>query len=213
MEEALEIAVLGLDPAKGTSGAAILIPDYGFDGDEPFKGGYALSDAMEVKTQDDRRGCIETLLETADTYELIPVVVAETWAPPITRKVRNAKGGWDIAMDQKWNYKTILGMGEGWGLWQAEIHAAELPILERVLVNDWRDLMFGQRRPKTSVELKTTAKRYFEAMFGYKASDNISEAALIGLCGATRMPTVAKAVQKELKALEKPKPARRRKAG
>jgi hypothetical protein len=205
----IEVVLLAIDPALHTSGAAILIPDYGpMDDPHPFKGDYILYEFGKVVSQSERERYVESLLQTASEYELPAVVVAEIWDGP-------------RGHDQKWTYETVLGIGEGWGRWSAEIEAANeylreegLPevALERVLPNDWRDALFGRNRPKDTETLKATACRFFEGVFGYKASADISEAGCIGLYGLTA-PAVAERATEQLRltsAVKKPKKRRRK---
>lgn len=206
MNNCVEAVFLGIDVAKKCSGAVILTPDYGPDGDQPFSGRYALGDTGEVKNQDERIEWVEKLLQEADTFGLVPVVVAETWDPPLTRKVRTPDGSFWIAMDQKWTFDTILGMGEGWGMWMAEILAADVPVIHRVTPNVWRDALFGTRREKSTEACKVLAKRAFEGLFGFSASADIAEGAMLAIYGATHSEDVAKAVEAELRREELNKP-------
>ena len=155
---ATEAVFLALDPALHTSGAAIVLPDYGpmDKAPQPFRGEYILHEFGKVVSQGERTRYIETLLDLSDELDLPPVIVAETWDPPRNRHVGPNR---EYKPDQKWSFKTVLGMGEGWGRWSAEIEAANEArredklqdiILERVLPNDWRDTVFGKRRPKDS---------------------------------------------------------------
>jgi len=205
----VEAAFLGIDVAKGTSGVSLLMPDYGFDGDSPFEGKYVLLEAGEVRTQDERVEWIERLLDSAEDYNLVPVVIAETWDPPITRKIRAPDGSWLIGMDQRWNFDTILGMGEGWGLWMAEIYAAEIPVVHRVTPNTWRDELFGKRREKSTEASKEMAKRAFEGLFGYRVSADMAEGAMLALYGAVKSPQVADEVKAELRRRELNKPKKK----
>lgn len=201
-----EAVLLALDPALHTSGAALLVPDYGpMDGPpRPFSGEYILHEFGRVETQNERERYINTLLELAEELKLPPVIVAETWDPPRNRHTRNpANGEVEYVPDQKWSFKTVLGIGEGWGRWSAEIETANEYrreeglgpdiVLERVLPNEWRDVVFGTRRPRDSASLKAVAQRYFEGVFGYQAIADVAEAACIGLYGL-RSKTVFDAV-------------------
>lgn len=192
MIEPIEAVFLGLDPALHTSGAAILIPDYGETEDRPFNGEYVLHEFGKVVSQSERERYIQSLIEMAEELELPAVVNAEIWDGPRSKKTRLPNGSFGIVMDQKWTYTTILGIGEGWGRWSAEIESAneylqsqKLPsiILNRTLPNDWRDMLFGTRRAKDTETLKATAQRYFHGVFGYPASNDIAEAGCIALAG------------------------------
>jgi hypothetical protein len=214
----IEAVVLAIDPAKHTSGAAILIPDYGnpmFEEEHDFEGNYVLAEFGKVVSQEERQRFVESFLEEAMEMELPPVVVAEEWDPPRTRMV-----GGNIVMDPKWTYTTVLGIGEGWGLWSAELLTASeflqseenlppLPVV-RVKPNDWRGAVLPSPLPKDATALKETAKRVFEGVFGIKASDDISEAGCIALW-ATKDPGVAEAAEAWVAAKPAPKPKPKRK--
>lgn len=216
----IEAVMLGLDPAKHTSGAVLLEPD---TEDGPFAGQYVLAEYGKVITQAERERFVQSLLDAALELELAPVVVAEIWDPPRDRRVRLPDGSFVFVKDPKWTYETILGIGAGWGMWEAEIlHANDflaeeglppLPVV-RVLPNDWRDAVFSTRRPKDTEALKVTAERYFKGIFGFDVASDIAEAGCIGLWGTTS-DAVALAVKDWLDAkagTEKPKKKRRRKA-
>lgn len=209
---------LGLDPALHTSGAGLLVPDYGGMNDpkHAFDGTYVLSEFGKVTSQRERKRYIESLLDASDEHKLPAVVIAEEWDGPHDRRVRLSDGSWTFVRDPRWTYTTILRMGEGWGLWSAEIQAAneylqdegrpEI-VLQRVLTNAWRDTLFGVRRAKDSDAEKATARRYFESVFGYQASSDISEAGCIALFGTT-----APAVAEALASREAPAKRRRKKS-
>jgi len=214
----MEAVVLAIDPAKHTSGAAILTPDYGnpmFEDPHDFEGNYVLSEFGKVTSQEERQRFVESFLEEAMELELPPIVVAEVWDPPRTRMV-----GGNLIMDPKWTYTTVLGIGEGWGLWNAELLSASeflqeeenlppLPVF-RVTPNEWRAAVLPAPLPKDSAALKETAKRFFEGVFGIKASDDISEAGCIALW-ATKDPGVAEAAEAWTEAQPKPKSKSQRK--
>lgn len=198
MNEPIEAAFLCLDPAKHTSGAALLLPDYGNgmlgEEEHPFNGTYYLAEFGKVESQEERSRFVQALLDEAQDYDLVPVVVAEEWDPPRDRKVRMPNGQWVMLKDPKWTYKTILGIGEGWGLWNAELLAAAghleeegFPplIIQRVTPNDWRDGVFGSSRAKATEANKAAAQRTFEHVFGFAVGDNIADAGCIGLWGTT----------------------------
>lgn len=213
-----EAVILALDPAKHTSGAALLIPDYGNQmlGEEehPFEGNYVLAEFGKVTSQGERQRFVESFLEEAMQLDLPPVVIAEEWDPPRPRKVRLPGGAFGVLMDQKWTYKTVLGVGEGWGLWNAELLSASdflqeeeklppIPVI-RVKPNAWREAVLPAPVPKDSVALKATAMRVFEGVFGFKVSDDIAEAGCIALWG-TQAPEVAAAIAAWESAKPRPK--------
>ena len=205
----LEAVFLGIDPAKHTSGAGILIPDYGGMDEadaHPFQGGYALAEFGKVESQSERERFVESLIETALELELPPIVVAEEWDPPRIRKTKLPGGGFGLILDQRWTPSTILGMGEGWGRWAAELESADEYLREehkhpglliwRVTPNVWRDAILPAPRPKETEPLKAMAQNFFEGVFGYKASSDISEAACIALYGA-HCPDIATAAMEK----------------
>lgn len=194
----VEAVFLGLDPAKHTSGAALLIPDYGNptlgEKEHAFEGHYALEEFGKVESQEERERFVQAGLDCSIELGLPLIIVAEEWDPPRLRKTRLGPERFALIMDPKWTYKTVLGIGEGWGLWSAEIHSAnvslvddKLPpiIVERVTPNTWRDGLWGPQRAKHTEGAKSQAKNFFEAVFGYAASDDISEAGCIALWGTT----------------------------
>lgn len=192
----IEAIFLGIDAAKHTSGAALLLPDYGGMDEEdehPFEGNYYLAEFGKVESQSERNRFVDSLVEHALDLELPAVVVAEAWDPPRHKKRRLAEGGWGVVLDQKWTPKTVFGMGEGWGRWMAEIETANEYLQEEggegiILMtrkpNEWRPGIFPAPLPKRSEDLKAMAMNFFEAAFGYKASSDISEAACLALYGA-----------------------------
>ena len=202
-----EAVVLGIDPALHTSGAAILLPDYGNsmlgEAPHPFVGNYTLFEFGKVCSQSERERYITTLLDLSEEFDLPPVVIAEEWDGPRDRKIRLPGGETGWARDPKWTYTTIMGIGEGWGRWSAEIEMAnEIRreeksgpdiIMERALPNDWRDEVFGHNRPKDTESLKATAVRFFHGVFGYAVIEDVAEAGCIAICGLRR-PSVAAAV-------------------
>lgn len=224
MTNAVEAVLLCLDPAKHTSGAAILIPDYGngMAGEDPhpFQGEYVLHEFGKVTTQSERERFVESMLGEAMDLSLPPVVVAEEWDPPRLRTLRLPGGATGLLLDPKWTYDTVLGIGEGWGLWNAELLSASaflqeehglpaLPII-RAKPNEWRDGVFPSPRPKNTTALKETARRVFEGVFGFAASDDIAEAGCIGLW-ATQEPRVAEAAAAWVAGKPQPKTKSQRK--
>jgi hypothetical protein len=212
MTEPIEAVFLGIDPAKHTSGAAILIPDYGETDQEPFQGNYVLHEFGKVLSQAERERYLLSLIDMAEELSLPAVVVAEIWDGPRSKKTMLENGSFGRILDQKWTYTTILGIGEGWGRWAAEIESAnehlkneKLPeiLLKRISPNDWRDQFFGKRRPRDSVAEKATACRYFHGVFGYSASDDIAEAGCIALVG-TRDADIAAEIE-VLRQAQRPK--------
>lgn len=219
----IEAVILGLDPAKHTSGAALLIPDYGNtmvgEDEHLFDGSYALSEFGKVTSQSERERFVESGLEESEDLGLPLIVVAEEWDPPRTRKVRlPGKNQFAFVMDPKWTYKTVLGIGEGWGLWSAELLAAGASLVEenlppvpveRVTPNEWRDDLWGPRRAKASEAVNEQAKRYFEGVFGYKVCADIAAAGCIALWGTTSLRVEA-AVRDWEKSRDQQKSARKR---
>lgn len=227
MTDPIEAIILAIDPAKHTSGAAILIPDYGNglvgEDPHPFNGTYALAEFGKVETQGERGRFLESFIELLLELKIPPVVVAEEWDPPHDRKVRLPGGETGFLKDPKWTYPTILGIGEGWGRWAAEIESASeylaedhhrppLPVV-RVTPNEWRDAVFPAPRPKDRQALKETARRYFKGVFGYDVSDDLAEAGCIGLWATTSLVVrgAAETWKQALEAIEAP--ARAKKGG
>jgi hypothetical protein len=186
----------------------ILIPDYGngLSGEDPrpFNGSYAIHEFGKVESQGERERYVSSLLEMSFELSLPPIVVAEEWDPPVDRRIRMAGGETGFLKDPRWTYQTILGIGEGWGRWTAEIETASaylesesnlpwLPVV-RVTPNDWRDGIFPRPRPRDRQALKETAARVFEGVFGYAVSEDVAEAGCIGLW-AIQAPQVAAAAE------------------
>jgi len=220
---AVEAVLLSLDPAKHTSGATILVPDYGNgllgEAEHPFEGNYVLTEFGKVLTQAERGRFVESALDYALELGLPLIVIAEEWDPPRLKKLRLPGGALGLLMDPKWTYKTVLGMGEGWGLWHAEILAASsfleedenlppIPIV-RTTPNIWHHDVLPPPVPKDSAAIKQTACRVFEGVFGFKASEDISEAGCIGLWG-TESKEVAAAVEAWLAAVPEKEPPKTR---
>lgn len=198
-----EAVVLAIDPALHTSGAVILAPDYGngMAGEDPhpFRGDYFLHEFGKVTSQAERERYVTALLELSEELSndqgkhIPPVIIAEEWDGPRDRRIRLGDGSFGWARDPRWTYQTIMGIGEGWGRWSAEIEVANEVrreekispdiILQRVLPNDWRDKVFGEHRAKDSETLKTVAVRYFKGVFGFDVSDDVAEAGCIGIFG------------------------------
>lgn len=182
----IDAVILGIDPAKHTSGATILVPHR--------EGGYSLAEFGKVLSQAERRRFVQRLVTLAQETGRPAVLVAEEWDGPHDRRVRLPSGEFVFVRDPKWNYTTILGMGEGWGKWSAEIEIADAALeregsphilVLRVTPNVWRDDLFSKRRAKDTEALKVTARRYFTGVFGYEAPDDVSEAGCISLWGTT----------------------------
>lgn len=155
--------ILALDPAKGPSGAALLRPN----GAKVALAAYAV-----LRKQSERDSFVAGAVELGKACRLPLVCVAETWDPPRGR-------------DQRWTYPTILGIGEGWGLWAAELERHGVRGVVRVTPNVWRNGLFGKRRPKDSDSLEEMAKLHVLGTFGFRPSDhNVSDAVCIGLWGS-----------------------------
>lgn len=204
-----EAVVLSIDPALHKSGATILIPDYGnpnFEDPHPFRGDYCMYEFGKVTSQSERERFVTSLLEMSDELSesqkkyIPPVVVAEEWDGPRDRRIHLAGGEMGWARDPKWTYTTIMGIGEGWGRWSAEIETANEYrreeklgpdiLLHRVLPNDWRNNVFGENRAQDTASLKASAIRLFNGVFGFEVGDDIAEAGCIGLY-ALREPLIA----------------------
>lgn len=162
--------LLAIDPAKHLSGSALLkVQPTGNAEVEAF---------LAVSTQQQRRFVVQQAVERAEAAKLPLVVVAETWDKPRGR-------------DQKWTYKTILGIGEGWGLWAAELEHSKVRHVVRVTPNVWRDSVFGKHRPKDTEGLKAFALLYVQGRIRlHITDDNVCEAICIGFWGALAEPVL-----------------------
>jgi len=185
--------VLGLDPAKAVSGSAVLQ----IDGDRA-----RLLANARVTTQADRAETVARACALSAERDMPLVVVAEEWDPPRHKRPPKTLPGVapeTSGFDQKWTYKTILGMGEGWGRWTAEFERFGVRRIERVTPNVWRDAIFGKKRPKDTESLKRAALFYARARLGLEGvDDNVADAVCIGLWGMYA-PAVLDAARKERK--------------
>lgn len=164
-----EAVFLLLDAAKKKSGAAITRPG--------GSAGLSLVTGAIVRCQADRETFVVSAKELATAHNLPLIVVAEEWDPP--------RGAGEKRVDKRWNYPTILGIGEGWGRWTAEFerHAVSELDVVRVTPNVWRDALFGPQRPRDSVELKRFAVRYIQTRLHATLPEDVAEAVCIGLWG------------------------------
>jgi hypothetical protein len=183
--------ILCIDSSKACSGSALLVPHIepqashllghvGRYSDKPQVEArmpevrsYNVEHFCEVKTQTDHENCVMHLVKRSLELGLPPIVAAETWTPG------------------KWSFKTVLGMGEGWGWWTAELrraleaHPEVAPIhVERVTPNQWRDDLFGKKRSQEREELKRDAVHYVKNRLGLKVPVDAAEAICVGLWGA-----------------------------
>lgn len=179
--------ILGLDSAKGVSGSTLLVPHIEprytalvgrstkmYDRIPPVRT-YTLEHFCEVKTQLDHENCVLHLVQRAKDLGIPPIVAAEGWSPG------------------RWGFDTIIGMGEGWGWWTAELRrAAErfpeiTPIhVERVVPDRWRgDLGIYRLSPtREGPDLKRAAIQYVKAKLGVRVPADVAEACCIALWGA-----------------------------
>ena len=195
--------ILGLDPAKDVSGAALLL------------GPGAIHSYGLAKKQRDREFFVREGVRLAAEAGKPFICVAEEWDPPRHRRKRTATGEERVEFDQKWTYPTVLGMGAGWGLWLAEllrVDYREQDII-RVKPNTWRDALFGSRRTKDTRTSKALALAFGihalrlpfqpdldKALASGEA--DIAEAACIGVW-AFKQSRVAELADKKLKKLSK----------
>lgn len=161
--------ILALDPAKSKSGAAILLAS-----NELISAGLA-------RRQPVREYFVRLAASLAHDLKRPLVCVAEEWDPPRHKRKRTAQGEEKVEFDQRWTYPTILGMGEGWGLWRAELYRYRVKNIVRVLPNDWRNALFGKRRAKDTDSAKLQAVDHIERLFGERMKDDVAEAVCIGL--------------------------------
>jgi hypothetical protein len=166
--EPVDAVVLCLDAAKEKSGSSLIIPN------RHARGGIEVLHACLVQDQADREACVRHLYAAAFERNLAPAIYAERWMPV-----------------GKSTYDTILGLGEGWGWWTAEFnraaaaHADVLPklVVERATPDEWRDGIFGARRPRKRDPLKELAIAYVQSVLGLKVGDDVAESLCIGLFG------------------------------
>lgn len=163
-----EAVLLALDPAKGKSGAAILRPD----GQRT-----RIVASGVVSLQAERETFVASAKELAALTQLPLIVVAEKWDPP--------RGSGPTRIDKRWNFPTILGIGEGWGRWTAEFerHDVSEKDVIRVTPNTWRDALFGKKREQESLRLKDVAIQYVERRTQQKMPADAAEAACMGFWG------------------------------
>lgn len=163
-----EAVFLLLDPAKQKSGALI---------SRPGQRGLQIVTGATVSRQADRDTFVASAKELSVAHDLPLIVIAECWDPP--------RGSGPNKVDKRWNYPTILGMGEGWGKWTAEFERHGVPMQDviRVTPNVWRDALFGAHRPVDSAELKKTAVYYVQQRLRVTLAEDVAEAACIGFWG------------------------------
>lgn len=180
--------ILGLDSAKGVSGSTLLVPHIEprytalvgrstkmYDRIPPVRT-YTLEHFCEVKTQLDHENCVMHLIQRAKELGLPPMVAAETWTPG------------------RWGFETVLGMGEGWGWWTAELRrAAErfpeiTPIhVERVVPDRWRQdlgIYLLAAPDRDGPALKRAAVQYVKSRLNVRVPVDVAEACCVGLWGA-----------------------------
>lgn len=152
-----------LDSSKQSSGSVLLSPV------SPRQVKYKVEHACRVTERDQpkRALCVEHGVRLSRELRLPLIVVREDWTP----------GGWG-------SFKSVLGMGAGWGLWLAELYRNDLNKFFTVLPQTWRAGLFGKGRPKDSEELKTHAIEYIHARCGLRVGHDVAEAACVGLFGA-----------------------------
>lgn len=163
--------ILALDPAKSKSGAALMLDERTF-----VLGGLA-------RKQSVREYFVREASSLAAALGRPLVCVAEEWDPPRHKRKRTADGEERVEFDQRWTFKTIMGMGAGWGLWEAELERYRVKHIVRVTPNTWRDALFGKRRAKDTKSAKRQAVLHALALFGEEMPDDVAEAVCIGLWG------------------------------
>lgn len=173
-----ECIVLALDPSKSRSGAAILTGQ---------RSAHLFGPA---KKQSARESFVRAAVELANTRGLPVLIVAEEWDKPRHKRVRNARGDETVEFDQKWTFQTILGMGEGWGRWAAELERYDIRSITRVTPNRWRDDLFGKRRGKDTKSAKKMALLFAENHFALslQEDDDTAEALCLGVWFRTFCP-------------------------
>lgn len=162
--------LLGLDTAKGKSGACLV---------RPQDTGLKLVTHGVVRKQHERDLFVSSAKELAQVFNIPLIIVAEEWDRP--------KGYGKNKKDKHWNYDTILGIGEGWGKWTAEFERHDISMLDviRVTPNIWRDALFGRDRPKDSDALKQVAIDYAKRRTGgLELPSDVAEALCIAIWGS-----------------------------
>lgn len=168
----VDAVILALDSSKASTGAAIFYPKHVLNGElspqGAFNGGYRIAHPDIIKTQALRKTYVELGMQGAQALNVPLLVVAEKWTP-----------------HGVWGFDTVLGMGEGWGWWSSLFHDDLHPSqIIRIEPNQWRNAIFGKRRPKDREQLKALACQYVRARFHFETVDDVAEAICIGLCGA-----------------------------
>jgi hypothetical protein len=184
--------VLALDTAKKVSGAAVLTSD-----------GRLLAIGC-AKTQAERERFVRFAASKANARNEPLICVAEEWDKPRHRRKRGASGEALVQFDQKWTFKTVLGMGAGWGLWLAELERYGVRETVRVTPNTWRDGLFGKRRGKDTASAKAQALAHVKRVFAIDLGkeDDAAEAACIGLF-ALKNAEVLRGVESERRRIKR----------
>lgn len=166
----VEAVLLAIDPSKKCSGYALFVPEYDEE-TEVFLNSYEIEAFGTVKEreQESRREIVERAAAEADDAGLPLVVVAENWSA----------GG------RKMTYAAFVGLGEGWGLWRAELLACGIPdhCVVRPLPQQWRARVLGWISKGDS---KRTAQQFVMDcdLLPFKVSHDIADAVCLGRCGA-----------------------------
>lgn len=180
----IEAVFLGIDSSKNKSGAVSLAPIYDEDSGV-FTGDYErlMFNTVAHKEQSLRAEFVETAAEEARDLKIPLVIVAEDWTP----------GGTRVTFD------VIKALGQGWGLWEAEILAtAPDAILVQYKPAEWRTLAFTWRYPKGRTAVKLFAQNHIEKAWGFRVGEDVAEAGCIALAG-TRSGEVAAAIAAQAK--------------
>lgn len=179
--------ILGIDSAKTVSGSTLLVPhieprpqallgrsDKLYARIPPVRS-YTLEHFCEVRTQADHENCVMHLMTRAQELGLPPMVVAESWTPG------------------RWGFAQIIGMGEGWGWWTAELRRAVerfpevAPVhVERVTPARWREDLgiYHLAESREGPALKRAAIQYVKAKLNVRVPADVAEAAAVALWGA-----------------------------
>lgn len=171
----VEAVVLAIDPSKKCSGYGLLVPEYSEedDAEDVFTNSYEVAAFGTVAERDQasRRSIVEQAAGAADDLALPLVVVAEGWSA----------GGFRMT------YTSYVGLGEGWGLWRAELLACNIPdhCVLRPLPQQWRGRILGGLGGRDRASLKRTAKQYVldTALVPYAVSDDVADALCIARWG------------------------------
>jgi len=193
----IEAVFLGLDTSKLLTGAVLLVPNleerkkrsWKFDGTYERTMFGVVKDAEQAL----REEYVQAAADEAEELGVPFVIVAEEWTP----------GG------RRMTFKTIQGLGVGWGRWEAEIMRVPQAIVIRYKPAEWRELAFTWRYPKGRKAVKLFAQSHIKSLWGFDVGEDIAEAGCIAMAG-TQSGEVAEAIAKAATKAATKKPKRRK---